>query len=83
MDFLLSFTGMNRLEMISKAGSAQSVDLEQLIAITNVPIFCVDFNGIIVKYNSEFAAVMGCNREEMLGKNVARVTYTCFWMCNF
>ncbi len=75
---MISFADMNRRESsmtISKSETAQSVvDLEQLMKITSVPIFCIDINGAIVMSNSEFAMVIGCNREELLGKNVARVT---------
>jgi PAS domain-containing protein len=87
MEFEIVCADVNRLESsktMSMSEPVQSVvDLEQLIAITNVPIFCIDNNGSIVTSNSEFATVMGYNREELLGKNVARVTFAyCFDVIN-
>jgi PAS domain-containing protein len=75
MNDLISCADMHRLDSsVTISKSEAAVDLEQLIAITNVPIFCIDINGIIVTSNAEFAAIVGCNRDELLGKNITRVT---------
>jgi hypothetical protein len=80
MSFLLSRGDQNSIESsmtISDSATANSVvNLEQLLKITSVPIFCIDIYGIIVTSNAEFAAVLGCNREDLLGKNLAKVTFT-------